>query len=184
MKRFLVIFILLFSLLFSQNNNKNVSQSFLPAIAGGVHYQFQNESIYWNVDFQYNLLYLLTEEKAFSLPYRSEIFIHSSLYRSITSPIISDFFFTYGLGLNISFLRSNSNLKKSQFFIPFMGITFGGIYDGLSAVSGLSLIPSLGINIFSFQKSFLNLTVSSLLSTVSFNRHLSVNSRLTLAISF
>lgn len=183
MKKFLFTLLLFCFLLFPQGD-KNTAQAFLPAFGGGIHYQPRNNSLYWNVDFQYNLLYLLTQEKALSIPYRSEIFIISSLYRSITSTLESDYFFTYGLGLNISFLRSNSKLEKSQLFIPFMGITFGGIYDGISAVSGLAVTPSLGVSIFSFQKSFLNWTVSSLLSSVAFNRHLSIGSKLVLGISF
>lgn len=183
MKKTIVIFLLIFSFTFLQAK-KNIVQSFLPVFSGGAHYQFKNNSFYWNADFQLNLLYLLTEEKALTLPYRSEIFLTSSVYYKLGNFPSSDYFIFYGFGVNMSFARSTSDTKKGQFFIPFIGLTFGGIYDNPSFRSGVAMLPTLGINIFSFQKSFLNISISSLLSSIDFNRHLSVAPKLSFAITF
>ena len=178
-KKFIVLFLVLFLSLFSvfgEENNKDIRNAFLPGLSFSAVTGFKNEKIYPGFDFHYSFLEGTSEAKgSTSFGGYYEAYCEIGFYKEKDSPINEDIFFTYALGVNLSFEKFNNGSRN--FLIPYFGAKIGGIYFN-NIGQGMLLEPVLGLVIINKKAVNINLDSGLFLNTVDLSNYIGLHSSL------
>lgn len=158
----------------------NLTKVFDPAFSGSLLAVADTGELYQGLNFQLNLLELVTSTEVKEMPMYFGLYFDIGLAKEQQSTVAEKSMITWALGLNLSF-ESQKNPARN-FLIPYYGVKAGGI-SITNAGSGFYLEPLVGVSLLQFEAVGLNLSAGAFLNSVNLAKYLGVHSGLTVSLS-
>ena len=106
----------------------------------------------------------------------SEIYLEVGYFKEYSSDFNQDIFFTYALGVNLSFEKFLSGSRS--FLIPIFGLKTGGLFIN-NIGHGLLIEPTLGLVIYYGKHIIINLEFDFFLNSSSLSEYLGLGAFVT-----
>lgn len=154
----------------SESSRLQYRNAFLPGLSASWLVPFESSKRYQGANFHYAFIQGITRSTG-SMDFGGyyESYLEIGYYKEQSSSFNQDIFFSYSLGMNLSFEKFLTSDRS--FLIPYFGARAGGIYmndpsGGGASLNGFVLEPVMGLVVFLSKGINLNLDSSLFLNTV------------------
>ncbi len=165
----------------NQKSQDKIKKAMFPGFTGGAYEALASHQIFWGTGFRYTFVQGMEKAKYegdFGGYY--ELFSEVSFYKEDSSSFDDNIFFSYLIGMNLSFEKLRSGLRS--FLIPYYGVKLGGAYFNRFG-HGLMAVPTLGVILFANERLSITADAEFLLNSANLSAYISAGGFLTFTMN-